>query len=1321
VIFEIQAHLGFCEIFGGPFENARTDVDLRLSGDYFLITADLHSSTAGQAALDLFAVLNEAFGLSLPDNFLLVEEAGFFTYSSTKSTAPATPLPQIFPESGLPVVVSQDAEPQKNTSAFWFSIQFASNALFSTLIEISADPGKNTLVFQAVLKSGAQPGKAMTSAEYYAALPTFKLFKLFEFRDVTLFFQFSDTSETYQVQGTLSLKVFDKDYSFFGRVTSSEAMLDGCVALSIRSPNTAIDDPFGGMPGIDIHDLVFAIQYTYATKDQPAKGVYRLQGKVTFGDTLTVTGQLYLENSTPVMASVLIGGTLDIGNIFSQCLPGLSWPSDFINIVFEDSSRLYYLKEAKTPTALTDSTIVCSPGGSGPSWSDDPQDMVYKAGFNAFSYFTLTLLIDIPLAGTITIASGKGVSAAIQLRNPIELWVLAIKAPHSQTSNPTLNGPIFSFDSAENVKKMGFACRLDFFQTEFLELAVSASKGPKGNELYIRGVLTNPTAIPPFLAADTSMTFSYCRSQGFRIDDWPDFYLDGVQEYIDFFKEIKEIANSSGNACGKIGDFVKKNLLTSKFKAKARFETEASHQGGEKDKLYFVVTGEMFMYCLDEEFGHFEPDIALRIELNNAYTFTGLLSALWQAIEDAAEQFVTALMNNDEAISAFLVFFAGQQAVSYAASLACKGLSDGDIVSATEAGASAFEGAGGFAGGVAAIAAVVAAIASSIGSSCFVAGTRVTLADGQDVDIQDIQVGDLLLAHDGGQNRVTGLDRPRLGRRALYGLNRSQAFVTSEHPFLTPDGWKALDPSATHRENPTLEIALLKIGDHLCQADGSLLRLEHIHSQPAPAETPLYNVHLEPGHSYIANGYIVHNKGGGGSKNKPPAKVETITLSYAPAGLTVTWKAASGAQSYDVVLQPPAPEKARTKTVSYNVYQATFDIPANSLAGLYTVTITAKNDYGTSTSSPATIFKLETPGLMISLYQDQNRAKATVNPALLQDPILDFQWAKVIGAATYRLSSDQQVIHSWSATDAVLQTESLTITPQWPAGDYALTLVSVGPDHPSTIPSSASPVQTWVRLSAPTDLTYQPTDDHSAVLFRWTLSARDADSVIELKNQQNTVVYSQRVRGTDQETDSLTIPLGDLPQNAKLSARVRAVPTQAPGQQTIPSLWSESVSFDTSQTAEQIAAQCFAQGDDGIVCAQQIIQAFPHLPIDEMALSMKQGGYPADQTARGLVAVYTDLQANTLASALAEAYQILPVAAAIAQAAWTNTESGSACAKEIRAVYPDITLTESAIAMAVGGYPPAATASGILSQQSTLSATALSEILIAAYRRSETS
>jgi len=167
-------------------------------------------------------------------------------------------------------------------------------------------------------------------------------------------------------------------------------------------------------------------------------------------------------------------------------------------------------------------------------------------------------------------------------------------------------------------------------------------------------------------------------------------------------------------------------------------------------------------------------------------------------------------------------------------------------------------------------------------SCCFLAGTLVRMADGRERPIENVSVGDCVRAPGGGQNRVTGVERPRLGRRQLYGFNGGPAFFTAEHPFMTLSGWKAVDPEATALETKNLRVAPLVAGDVLlaepdlemvearavgAEAGAPRLapyRLVSIESTAADPETPLYNLLLDGDHRYFANGFLVHNKGEGG-------------------------------------------------------------------------------------------------------------------------------------------------------------------------------------------------------------------------------------------------------------------------------------------------------------------------------------------------------------------------------------------------------------------------------------------------------------------------
>lgn len=166
------------------------------------------------------------------------------------------------------------------------------------------------------------------------------------------------------------------------------------------------------------------------------------------------------------------------------------------------------------------------------------------------------------------------------------------------------------------------------------------------------------------------------------------------------------------------------------------------------------------------------------------------------------------------------------------------------------------------------------------GGGCFVAGTRVAMADGTSRPIEDVAIGDWVLGGDGRANRVLGVERPYLGDRLLYALNGSQPFVTAEHPFATEQGWKAVDPAAMRRAAPALAVSRLTLGDRLLRLaavaapvgggsqrgrDDIALRLEpvtlrELSGQAADPATPLYNLLLDGDHAYFADDLLVHNK-----------------------------------------------------------------------------------------------------------------------------------------------------------------------------------------------------------------------------------------------------------------------------------------------------------------------------------------------------------------------------------------------------------------------------------------------------------------------------
>ncbi|BBT22257.1 Hint domain-containing protein [Aeromonas caviae] len=164
--------------------------------------------------------------------------------------------------------------------------------------------------------------------------------------------------------------------------------------------------------------------------------------------------------------------------------------------------------------------------------------------------------------------------------------------------------------------------------------------------------------------------------------------------------------------------------------------------------------------------------------------------------------------------------------------------------------------------------------------SCFIAGTRILMADGCERPIETLRIGDRVRDRHGQSNRIQAIERVALGARRLYGLNHLPPFFTAEHPFLTTRGWAAIAPAMTRTENPALAVLPLFTGMHLLGwseggCAGNLALAPHPVELPvaslswvdAPPATALFNLILDGSHSYVANGLIVHNKGGDGSGN----------------------------------------------------------------------------------------------------------------------------------------------------------------------------------------------------------------------------------------------------------------------------------------------------------------------------------------------------------------------------------------------------------------------------------------------------------------------
>jgi hypothetical protein len=150
-----------------------------------------------------------------------------------------------------------------------------------------------------------------------------------------------------------------------------------------------------------------------------------------------------------------------------------------------------------------------------------------------------------------------------------------------------------------------------------------------------------------------------------------------------------------------------------------------------------------------------------------------------------------------------------------------------------------------------------------VGCCCFIAGTKITMADGTKKNIEDVELGEQVIGKDGLVNTVINFIRPVLGDRKLIGFNNSKLFMTSDHPVYTKDGWKSYDPVSTMKKYSAFTddpVGQLMPDDTIETLDGQGLYIDSIQTADESADLQVYNFELDGNNTYVANDLIVHNK-----------------------------------------------------------------------------------------------------------------------------------------------------------------------------------------------------------------------------------------------------------------------------------------------------------------------------------------------------------------------------------------------------------------------------------------------------------------------------
>ena len=140
------------------------------------------------------------------------------------------------------------------------------------------------------------------------------------------------------------------------------------------------------------------------------------------------------------------------------------------------------------------------------------------------------------------------------------------------------------------------------------------------------------------------------------------------------------------------------------------------------------------------------------------------------------------------------------------------------------------------------------------GSPCFPAGTQISMMYSKK-PIEEIEVGDYVITHNKRAMKVvkSGMTGHKHVYRLESALGNMVVYATPNHKFLkyTPSG------------NIWVQLSELKVGDELIAYSDDMRTFARIMigkiSQPIKNAVPVYDLTVEGDHSFVANGFVVHN------------------------------------------------------------------------------------------------------------------------------------------------------------------------------------------------------------------------------------------------------------------------------------------------------------------------------------------------------------------------------------------------------------------------------------------------------------------------------
>jgi hypothetical protein len=167
-----------------------------------------------------------------------------------------------------------------------------------------------------------------------------------------------------------------------------------------------------------------------------------------------------------------------------------------------------------------------------------------------------------------------------------------------------------------------------------------------------------------------------------------------------------------------------------------------------------------------------------------------------------------------------------------------------------------------------AIADAAAAQKKAFNATCFVAGTKILMSDGEEKNIEDVQIGDVVRAWDENTKQLVDSPVVEFGdplHDELINVQFEHTKITStfDHPYwIVGKGWASYAPEDTIKAHPDLGIIhKMNVGDvALWNNEGELVESKLLSIEEKIGDTQTYIFQVDKVNTFFANGILVHNK-----------------------------------------------------------------------------------------------------------------------------------------------------------------------------------------------------------------------------------------------------------------------------------------------------------------------------------------------------------------------------------------------------------------------------------------------------------------------------